>query len=92
MTYTDVEKLAALRVNKKELNTDVKPVDLLRAAVYALETGEETFTSAVIMTRETRKDGSVLTGAWRSGVTREQELCMYVYAQHELIEKMRRGL
>lgn len=88
--YTDVEKLAALRVSKRSDNTDVKPVDLFRAAVYALETGQENFETAVILTRQQLPNGNVQTGSWRCGVTREQELMLLRLAEEELIERLRR--
>lgn len=91
MAYTDVEKLAALRVSKLSDNTDVKPIDLLRAAAYAIESGTEAPTSIIILTREVGQDNSIITGSWRCGIRREEELCMYVYAQDGLIQKMRKG-
>lgn len=91
MAYTDVEKLAALRVNKKTQNTDVKPVDLLRAAVYALETGEENFNAVMLLTRELKPGGDVQTGSWRCGLTREQELVTLVYAHDNFMNKVRKG-
>jgi hypothetical protein len=87
---TDLEKLAALRVSKQSDNTGVKPIDLLRAAVYALEKGEEVFTSVVILTREVKPNSNIQTGSWRAGVSREQEMMMLVLAQDELIERLRR--
>jgi hypothetical protein len=91
MAYTDVEKLASLRVSKKSDNTDVKPVDLLRAAVYAIETGADAPTSVIILTREIGEDNSIITGSWRCGIRREEELCLYIFAQDHLIQKMRKG-
>ncbi len=87
--YTDVEKLAALRVSKRSDNTDVKPVDLLRAAVYHLETGQETFTGAVLITREEKPDRTLILGTWRCGVSRDQELVMLTLQKANQINKMR---
>lgn len=86
---SDAEELAYRRVDKLTDNTKVKPIDLLRAATHALESGEENFTSVIILTRETKVDGSIATGGWRCGITRDQEMMMYVLAEHELINRMR---
>lgn len=88
--YTDVEKLAALRVNKLSANTDVRPVDLLRAVVYALETGRETFAGAVLITREERADRTLMLGTWRCGLTQDQELTMLTLTKADHINKMRK--
>lgn len=88
--YTDVEKLAALRVSKQSENTNVKPVDLLRAAVYALETGSETFTGAVLLTREEKADRTLILGSWRCGVSQDMELVMLTLKKAAHIEKMRK--
>lgn len=87
--YTDVEKLASLRVSKQSDNTNVKPVDLLRAMVYAIETGQETFTGAVVMTREDKPGNVLILGNWRCGVSRDQELIMLTLNQADHINKMR---
>lgn len=89
MAYTDVEKLASLRVSKKSENTDVRPVDLLRAIVYALETGQETFTGLLVTTREVKTGNMLELGHWRAGITRDDELVMLTLSEAAHINKMR---
>jgi hypothetical protein len=86
--YTDVEKLAVLRVSKQSDNTNVRPVDLLRAAVYRLETDEETFTGPVLITREEKPDRTLILGTGRCGVSRDMELTMLTLSEADQINKL----
>lgn len=79
-----------MRVRKQSANTNVKPVDLLRAVVYALETGDETFTGAVLITREEKPDRTLILGTWRCGLTQDDELVMLTLNQADHINKMRK--
>lgn len=87
---TDVEKLAWLRVNKRESNMDVKPIDLLRAAAYAIETGEENYESMVILARTKLPSGDYGIDRWRCNVAPDTETALYVIAQDINLRKMRR--
>jgi hypothetical protein len=91
MAFTDSEKLAYLRVNKKSSNMDVKPVDLLRAAVYALESGAEHYESLIILARTPLPGGGYGIDTWRCNFARDSETAMYVVAQDIHLTKMKEG-
>lgn len=86
---TDVEKLASLRVSRQSSNLDVKPLDLFRAAAHTLDSGEETYDSAIILARRKMPDGSFEIYTWRCGLSRDSETALMVIAQDLNIRKQR---
>lgn len=74
---TDIEKLAALRVGKADDNKDVKPVDLLRAMIHDIESGELKCDGLLLVWLDRPEEGNWDYGVYRSNVTRIEELAWY---------------
>lgn len=92
--FSDLEKMAALRAKKTELNLDIKPVDLFRAAAYEVASGADHYDNVLIIARRMigpNPDFGYEYSTWRCCVTREQETTMLVVAQDINVRKLRGG-
>lgn len=75
-----ISELATMRVNKATDNTQVKPVDLLRALLADIEAGRENPERLILIYVEGETHHT-----WRCGCTLEQELATIVYAEHRCL-------
>lgn len=67
-------EVALARVNKAKLNTEVRPIDMLRALIAEIEAGKAV-TKLVIVYRVDREH-DYDQGTWRCQVTKDEELAM----------------
>lgn len=83
------DELAIARVNRAANNTDVRPVDLLRAMADDIEKGKIKVDGLVLLYANRPANSAWDYGAYRCGMTRDQELVTIVMAQERTIRNWR---
>jgi len=86
---SDIERMAALRVNKQKDNSTVTPVDLLRAMASDIETGELKLDGLLLIHVNRPGDSDWSYGTYRCGLTRDQELVALTMAKFRCIKDWR---
>lgn len=81
------DELASKRVEKAKDNMDVRPVDLLRAMATDIERGEIKCDGLLLIYANRPKDGPWEYGAYRCGMTRDQEVVTLAVTQERTIRK-----
>lgn len=84
---TDIEKMAAMRADRAKSNLDVRPIDLLRAAIHDLETGVSQADGLIISMVYRPPDEARIYDSYRCGLTRDQELAQHIIMQDILLRK-----
>lgn len=79
------DELAPKRVDKATDNMDVRPVDLLRAMAHDIERGELKCDGLLLIYANRPKDGPWDYGAYRCGMSRDQEVVTLVMTQERAI-------
>lgn len=82
---SDVEKLSALRVDKRPYNKDVSPLDLLRAAAHDIETGKLKCDGLLIVFMDRPAEGAWEHSSYRANMTADAELVALELSRHKCL-------
>lgn len=84
---SDVEKLAAKRVERASDNADVRPIDLLRAMANDIESGQLECDGLLIIFRNRPAVGDWSFGSYRCRLTRDEEAGTLMLAQDRFMKR-----
>jgi hypothetical protein len=87
---TDIkDDLAVARVARETNNTKVKPTDLLRAMIHDIETGELEVDGLLLLYALRPENARWTYGAYRSGMTRDQEVVTLAVMNERVLREWR---